>query len=67
MEQKRVSLLFFMHEVLDLALCANGSGATICYLELIDIFSTSQHYTNTNVVKFAEMAVGVYNNPYGAF
>lgn len=48
-----------MQEVLGPAPGTNGSGTTICFLEqaYLDIFSTSQQDINTNVLKFAEMAV----------
>lgn len=41
------------------ALGTNGRGTTICFLEQAysDFFSISQQDINTNVLKFAEMAV----------
>lgn len=55
--------LLYMQEVRGPALGANGSGTTICFLEQAypDIFRTSQQDINTNVLKFAEMAVRCIN------
>lgn len=53
------SLSLYVQKVLGPALGSNGSGTTICFPERdhSDIFSTSQQDKNTNVLKFAEMAV----------